>query len=174
MLTRSQVAAVLGKSIATVRRMEGVELHPKVNRAGVHIFDPDEVAAVRAEQRTASDNHRTGTGHRRHWLDEPVRAEQEASPRDSDVSAPLNAERLEQLLRTALADGAKQERERMESEQRRQREAERERTAREDAAAQALASARAEALEFVSGLSARDFRRLARDPEFIQLLEDLE
>jgi hypothetical protein len=42
-VTRKQVAARLGKSIATVRRIEGVLLHPVRNARGVHRFDPDEV-----------------------------------------------------------------------------------------------------------------------------------
>lgn len=40
------VAKRLGKSIATVRRMEGIELHPARDERGVHRFDPDEVEAV--------------------------------------------------------------------------------------------------------------------------------
>ena len=43
MMTRAQVAKRLGKSIATVRRLEGVALHPVVDADGVHWFDPDEV-----------------------------------------------------------------------------------------------------------------------------------
>jgi hypothetical protein len=175
MLTRSQVAAILGKSVATVRRMEGVELHPKRNRAGVHLFDPDEVATLRAEQRTAGGIHGSNTYHRRSWLNEPADVDQEASLPDGNAHAPLNVERLDHLLRSARAEGAKEERERIESEQLRQRETERERDDCEHAAAaHALTRVRAELVEFVSGLSGRDFRRLARDPEFIQLLEDLE
>jgi hypothetical protein len=51
MLTRSQVARRLGKSIATVRRMEGSELHPWKDDAGVHRFDPDEVDSACAAPR---------------------------------------------------------------------------------------------------------------------------
>jgi hypothetical protein len=43
MLTRSQVAQRLGKSIATVRRLEGSSLHPSRDRDGVHRFDAREV-----------------------------------------------------------------------------------------------------------------------------------
>lgn len=46
MLTRSQVARRLGKSIATVRRMEGVALHPQRDARGVQRFDPHEVERV--------------------------------------------------------------------------------------------------------------------------------
>jgi hypothetical protein len=43
MMTRAHVARRLGKSIATVRRLEGTELHPKVDDRGVNQFDPNEV-----------------------------------------------------------------------------------------------------------------------------------
>ena len=46
MLTRSQVAKRLGRSIATVRRMEGHELFPTKDERGVHRFDAEEVAKV--------------------------------------------------------------------------------------------------------------------------------
>lgn len=46
MMTRSQVAKRLGKSIATVRRMEGHELHPTKDERGFNRFDPSEVEAV--------------------------------------------------------------------------------------------------------------------------------
>lgn len=57
MLTRSGVAKRLGKSLATVRRMEGVELHPTRDERGVHRFDPDEVEAV-ARGETSYRGHR--------------------------------------------------------------------------------------------------------------------
>src|SRR5688572_22532524 len=50
MLTRAQVARRLRKSIATVRRMEGVRLHPTCDVDGVWHFDVDEVeSCVRAQ-----------------------------------------------------------------------------------------------------------------------------
>lgn len=52
MLTRAQVAARLGKSIATIRRMEGRELHPRRDAHGVHRFCPKEVAAIARAPRT--------------------------------------------------------------------------------------------------------------------------
>lgn len=42
-LTRSDVAKALRCSISTVRRLEGVELHPTEDADGVHRFDPLEV-----------------------------------------------------------------------------------------------------------------------------------
>jgi hypothetical protein len=46
MLTRGGVAKRPGKSIATIRRMEGVELHVTVDGCGVHWFDTLEVDAI--------------------------------------------------------------------------------------------------------------------------------
>lgn len=43
MLTRTQVARRLGKSLATVRRLEGGQLHPHVDANGVHRFEVREV-----------------------------------------------------------------------------------------------------------------------------------
>jgi hypothetical protein len=43
MLTRTQVARRIGKSLATVRRLEGVQLHPHVDANGVHRFEVREV-----------------------------------------------------------------------------------------------------------------------------------
>jgi hypothetical protein len=45
-LTRREAAARLGKSVATIRRLEGTHLTPRLV-AGVHRFDPDEVDALR-------------------------------------------------------------------------------------------------------------------------------
>lgn len=59
MLTRSGVAKRLGKSLATVRRMEGYALHPTRDERGVHRFDPDEVEAV---ARGETDGARGSTG----------------------------------------------------------------------------------------------------------------
>jgi|GEM_PF-6213731 len=50
-MTRSQVARTLKRSIATVRRMEGNELHPWRDSKGVHRFDAGEVADVARQLR---------------------------------------------------------------------------------------------------------------------------
>src|SRR5688572_24278603 len=116
MLTRSQVATMLGKSIATVRRMEGHELHPKRNRAGVHLFDPDEVRAVRSGTsilRVIPESQRL---HRHAWP-EPHRDEKRDTDAESGQQAPHMApEQLAQLLRAARAEGAKEERVRLDAE----------------------------------------------------------
>ncbi|MDB4963440.1 MAG: hypothetical protein JWP01_3439 [Myxococcales bacterium] len=49
-LTRAQVASRLGASVSTVRRYEGAKLHPQADAAGVHWFDPAEVAALATER----------------------------------------------------------------------------------------------------------------------------
>lgn len=51
MLTRSQVARRLGKSIATVRRLEGTLLHPRTDPSGIRRFDAREVDALHNEVR---------------------------------------------------------------------------------------------------------------------------
>jgi hypothetical protein len=51
-LTRAHVAERLGVSLSTVRRFEGVRLHPVTGRGGVRLFDPTEVAALAAELAT--------------------------------------------------------------------------------------------------------------------------
>ena len=45
-MTRKQVALRLGKSVATVRRIEGVLLYPRRDARGVHRFDVSEVDAL--------------------------------------------------------------------------------------------------------------------------------
>ena len=51
MLTRAQVARRLGKSIATVRRLEGTLLHPRLDYRGVNRFDPVDVEELRLRVR---------------------------------------------------------------------------------------------------------------------------
>src|SRR6478752_2791194 len=51
-MTRQQVAKRLGKSLATVRRLEGGRLNPLQDARGVHHFDPDEVEALARDMET--------------------------------------------------------------------------------------------------------------------------
>src|SRR3954464_14090818 len=46
---RAQVAKRLGKSVATVRRLEGVELFPTLDDDGTHQFDPAEIELLAAK-----------------------------------------------------------------------------------------------------------------------------
>lgn len=54
MLTRAGVAKRLGRSLATVRRMEGTDLHPDVDDRGIHRFDPAEVEEVARRDSSAA------------------------------------------------------------------------------------------------------------------------
>jgi hypothetical protein len=49
-LTRGEVAAVLRVSIATVRRWQTRELHPRRDDTGMYLFDPAEVEALRSSR----------------------------------------------------------------------------------------------------------------------------
>lgn len=95
MLTRSGVAKRLGKSIATVRRMEGVELHPTRGSNGVHLFDPDEVdAAARGE--TLDRSHRVSDLAARGYVDdgdETYGAQAEAENRVASLEVELSRQR---------------------------------------------------------------------------------
>jgi hypothetical protein len=50
LMTRAQVAARIGASVATVRRYEGTLLHPHVGNDGTHRFDAAEVTALAASR----------------------------------------------------------------------------------------------------------------------------
>lgn len=60
-MTRANVARRLGKSIATIRRMEGIELHPVKDGNGVNRFDAAEVEAILL---TGSERLQTASSHR--------------------------------------------------------------------------------------------------------------
>jgi len=96
MLTRSGVAKRLGKSLATVRRMEGVELHPTRDERGVHHFDPEEVEAVARGEILTDRSHRLGAP----WLGERI-------------------ERYEPMERVRVSSAEDVERERMREQKRR-------------------------------------------------------
>lgn len=55
MLTRSGVTKRIGRSIATVRRMEGRSLHPTQDADGVHWFEPREVEVVLRQRAAGMD-----------------------------------------------------------------------------------------------------------------------
>jgi len=83
MLTRAGVAKRLGRSLATVRRMEGTELHPSVDDRGVHRFDPDEVDAFTAR-----------------GSDQPAQApvfEHDQSPREAAIALQAANARISEL-----------------------------------------------------------------------------
>jgi hypothetical protein len=110
-LTRSQVARRLGKSIATVRRLEGRVLFPRFDSRGTHWFDEWEVERIRLnpEQiskhgrskwfRTVSEQSRLRTRDEA-WLTQPtVSPNAHALPRNRRASF---ADALEALLAQLL------------------------------------------------------------------------
>jgi uncharacterized protein YlxW (UPF0749 family) len=99
MLTRSQVARRLGRSLATVRRAEGKALHPTVDGRGVHRFDASEVDALAARLLE------TGVLENSHDEDEYLEPTQRAT-REDDTARKVNELRarvaeLEEAVRTA-------------------------------------------------------------------------
>jgi len=76
MLTRAGVAKRLGKSIATVRRLEHVELHPLRDARGVFRFREEEVERVARRQARPSGERRAHSAP----LRLPPRAETEGDP----------------------------------------------------------------------------------------------
>jgi len=156
-MRRAQVAKRIGKSVATVRRLEGMELFPTMDEDGTHRFDPAEVEAfaARTDRNTRSQSS---------WLRAELarRAEEEAE--DRDHAARLERQRVdtEAFHRNLAEQRAREQRTREERERR------------------ALAEARAEleavrhdlALE-VASASPRDLRRIGSDPAFMRTMEDL-
>ncbi len=88
MLTRSGVAKRLGKSIATVRRMEGVELHPTLGADGVHQFDSAEVDDVARRKRGPSPHRIADLTARGLITDdvEPTEAEKRVAELESELA----------------------------------------------------------------------------------------
>lgn len=105
MLTRSGVAKRLGKSLATVRRMEGFELHPRKNQAGVHLFDPAEVDRVARGETNRDHSHRLSDLTQRGIIEEGE---------DEDG---MSADEYEELLEEYEIDAARERKLRREAEQ---------------------------------------------------------
>jgi hypothetical protein len=94
-MTRTEVARYLGKSIATVRRAEGVHLHPRQDHRGVNRFAPAEVRALaqairRGEVRLAQ-------------ITFGQRAEARTESPDERIVQPLRSELLELRSLAAIA-----------------------------------------------------------------------
>ena len=85
LMTRAQVAARIGASVATVRRHEGTSLHPHVDKDGTHRFDPAEVTALAASRA----NRALDRGTIRNAKTSPMPARAARSPRScsSDSSS---------------------------------------------------------------------------------------
>jgi len=59
MITRAEVAKRLGKSVATVRRLEGVVLFPHTRGNGDRLFDEEEVERLRENPTLIRDHGRS-------------------------------------------------------------------------------------------------------------------
>lgn len=97
---RKQVAQRLGKSVATVRRLEGVLLHPTVDSTGKHRFDSDEVEQLAG----GIQRGEIALWHQMRGASEPLRGNPMNGP-DSDGCAGC-AEREQELaqMRDKLAE----------------------------------------------------------------------
>ena len=149
---RAQVARRLGKSVATVRRLQGVELFPTLDEDGTHHFDPAEVELLAAKMDRGLRPHSP-------WLRAEIahRAEEEADERAH--AARLAQQRAEaDAFHGSLA-------ERKANEERDQRE--HQRRALEQARAQ-LESVRQDLALDVARASPRDLRRLANDRRLLR------
>lgn len=99
-LTRSAVAKRLERSRATVRRLEGVELFPRVDASGVHRFNLNEVDAVARRLRAGE-----ATAARGKWLygqEEPPRKRRAERAANSPLEANLLRENA--TLRAKLVE----------------------------------------------------------------------
>lgn len=171
MLTRSQVAQRIGRSVATVRKMEGAVLHPRVDQHGVYRFAPEEVEAVAARIRA--------TGRALDAAPFEARSASSAVPPDyfelfakkvnEDDSLTEREEEFERItserdeLRRAL-EGERRAREQLET-----RDAQR---AREEAAATTAMALNL--LDDLESLSLRQRRRILREePDILETVEAL-
>src|SRR5690606_21599052 len=106
MLTRSQVASRLGRSLATVRRLEGHVLHPTKDANGVNRFDD---AGVNAAARMLSERSDSAA-----WVLDPPPEDGQRKP-DNHVVEPGRElvelrTRLELIVRKLAAETDRAER----------------------------------------------------------------
>src|SRR5688572_10799787 len=88
MLTRRGVAKQLGKSVATVRRLEGSELHPTADACGVHRFPRAQVERLR---RRIRDGQAVSAA-RGEWLRGNSRGSARPGARAPAAPAPVTAD----------------------------------------------------------------------------------
>lgn len=163
MMTRGQVARRLGKSVATVRRLEGSLLHPRRDASGVLRFNPTEV-------------DRVARGMRQGNLRPPLssfRTDEFESDNDEDEALdPEEIEHRAKLQRyeaetNAAAEARRAERLRLEQEEERRR-------AAETLELQRYATRQLSDLSrLLETCSPRELRMLSRDPELSALLKAL-
>ncbi|MEO8184208.1 MAG: hypothetical protein ABI895_35760 [Deltaproteobacteria bacterium] len=102
MLTRTQVARRLGKSLATVRRLEGAQLHPHVDANGVHRFEVREVELLARRldaPRARPDGVSMGFDPGPRWLRQPVALDEGADELEVHPTASRCGSHLEEIAR---------------------------------------------------------------------------
>jgi hypothetical protein len=163
MMTRGQVARRLGKSIATVRRLEGTQLHPRRDVNGILRFDPNEVERVARALGRGGRTTPAFSGLRSAWF---------YALDDDEVADPEEAEHRERLRKLEAEANAAAEARRAANAERLRREGQ------EDA--EQLRELQLHAARQLSSLSAlikscspRELRILSRDPEISVLLRTL-
>ena len=156
-MRRAQVAKRIGKSVATVRRLEGMGLFPTVDEDGTHRFDPAEVEAFAARMDRSTPPQSA-------WLRAELarRAEEEADDRDHAARLERQRGDTEAFHRNSAEKRAQEQR----------AHEERERRALAEARAELEAVRRDLALE-VASASPRDLRRIASDQAFMRTIDDL-
>jgi hypothetical protein len=166
MLKRSHVAKRLGKSLATVRRLEGVELHPVIGENGVHLFDETEVDEVAMRGRRGPSDNGSAASPTTHapsaWLRAELARRAREEGEDGEHAARLQAQRAEI---EALDQQRAEERDRV------QRIRENEERRAQAAARAHLDTIREDVALLLADASPRELRRIARDP---RLMHDLE
>src|SRR5438093_13604502 len=98
MLTRGQVAKRIGRSIATVRRIEGTLLHPQRDANGVLRFAPAEVDRLAARLRHTRGRASLGGSSRSRWFE---RLADTDDHEDEDEDDPEEREPRDRLRRQA-------------------------------------------------------------------------
>jgi hypothetical protein len=178
MLTRGQVAKRLGKSIATVRRMEGNELHPERDQRGVLQFDVEEVERL-VRQRTGAGGGTSGLARRSAWLEGELMARGDLAESEStDEHEPrddMEPSEFDERVRRAAEELARRDlirHERDEDDRRRAEQARHEGEQREREAAAFLA-AQIEFALLLDTCSERELETLLDDPEFEATMDEL-
>lgn len=160
MMTRGQVAKRIGKSIATVRRLEGSKLHPTRDANGFLRFDPNEVDRVARALRQPKRKPLPSSFFPDASLDDDREDPEDIAHRARMMKAEAEAEAAAQERRTARFR-AEQEQE--------LREAARLRGLQEQATRQLTDLSR-----MIESCSPHEMRVLARDPELVRLLDALD
>jgi hypothetical protein len=164
MMTRGQVAKRIGKSIATVRRLEGSQLHPKKDANGYMRFDPNEVERVARALRQRKRRPLPSS----FFPDASLEIDD-----DHEVEDPEDIQhraRMKQAEAEAEARAAARRAERVRFEQEEERrEAERLQDLQAHATQQLTDLSR-----LIDSCSPRELRMLSRDPELARLLDSLD